>query len=235
MDIEQEIKRTKKRAKWGCLIWAVILIIGPIILFVGYFYYHAELKERTLTESVSPNGAHTIEIVEKGEPAFFGPSSVRIKYGKEHIDRIISNDGKMLHDSNVSVEWKSDDTAIITLFGEEQVPETIEFKKEDPNLFKNVQTELDSITLTTSESPDSTKIIEIREILRSQGEKPRRFLRIYYGENESILENYEEFDHLNRVFRDDQFNIEWTSDTQATIRIISGNEFMDSIQIEFDK
>jgi len=118
------------------LIWVVILIFGPIILFVGYFYYQTEIKERTLIDSYSPNGVNTIEIVEKGEPAWFGPSSVRIKYGHHHIDRIISNDGKRLNGSNTSVRWKSDDNAIITLNGEEQFPETIEFNKENLKIFK---------------------------------------------------------------------------------------------------
>lgn len=118
------------------MIWVVILIFGPIILFVGYFYYQTEIKERTLIDSYSPNGVNTIEIVEKGEPAWFGPSSVRIKYGHHHIDRIISNDGKRLNGSNTSVRWKSDDNAIITLNGEEQFPETIEFNKENLKIFK---------------------------------------------------------------------------------------------------
>lgn len=70
MDKEQDIKRTKKRVKWGCLIWVVILIFGPIILFVGYFHYQTEIKERTLLVSRSPNDTNTIKIVEKGEPFF---------------------------------------------------------------------------------------------------------------------------------------------------------------------
>lgn len=36
-DVEPEVARTKKRAKWGCLTWAAILILGPIILIVGSF------------------------------------------------------------------------------------------------------------------------------------------------------------------------------------------------------
>lgn len=233
MDIEEDIERTKLRAKWGCGIWAIILILGPILFIGGYYYYHTELKERSLTVSHSPNGANTIEIVEKGEPAFFGPSSVRIKYGKEHIDRIISNDGKRLDGSNASVEWKSNDTAIITLFGEEQSPETIEFNKGKDKLFKNVQIELDANMLTISESPDGMNMIEMREIIRSQGDKPKRLLKIYYGETGSILEKYKEFEHRNWSFRADELYVEWTSDTQASIRIFAGNEFLDSVEIDF--
>lgn len=124
--------------------------------------------------------------------------------------------------------------SIITLFGEEQYPETIEFKKGNSNLFKKVQIELDSNTLTTSKSPEHTKTIEIREILRSQGEKPQRFLQIYYGEKGNTLEKDKEFDHLNRGFRADQFNIEWSSNTQVSVKIFVGNEFIDTVEIDFN-
>jgi hypothetical protein len=126
VDIEQEIERTKKRAKWGCLIWAVILILGPIILIVGKFSYEMYFKESTLETSNSPSNINTIEVVQKGEAAWFGPSSVRIKYGWRHIDRSISNDGATLDSSNVSVRWKNNYEAIVTLYGEEQGPETVE-------------------------------------------------------------------------------------------------------------
>lgn len=178
---------------------------------------------------------NTIEIVEKGEPAFFGPSSVRIKYGNQHIDRIISNDGKMLNSSNASVKWKSVDTAIITLYGEEQFPETIEFNKENRKLFNNVQVELDSNTLTISESPDHTKMIEFRETTRSQGQKPERFLRIYYGENGSILKKYKEYNYQNRSYTADQLYVDWTNNIRPSIMIFVENKFVGAIEIDFNK
>lgn len=231
VDIKQDIERTKKRSKWGCMIWAVILIFGPIISFLGYFYYQLEIKERTLIVSHSPNAENTIEIVQKGEAAFFGPSSVRIKYGNKHIDRIISNDGKTLYDSNIFVEWKSDDSALITLLGEEQYPETIEFNKEKRNPFKNVQVELESQTLTTSVSPDQTKAIEIIETIMSQGENPERFLRIYYGDNGSMLKEFKE--HNQITFYTDH-SIEWVNNTQATVRIFRNDKIIDTIEIDFE-
>lgn len=126
MDIEQEIERTKKRAKWGCLTWAAILILGPIILIIGTFSYEMYFKESTLLTSNSPSNINTIEVVQKGEAAWFGPSLVRIKYGWRHIDRSIYNDGATLDSSNVSVSWKNNYEAIVTLYGEEQEPETVE-------------------------------------------------------------------------------------------------------------
>ncbi|MBS4208665.1 hypothetical protein [Bacillus sp. FJAT-50079] len=233
--IEEDIARTKKRAKWGCLIWVVILFFGPIFLFAGYFHYQTEIKERTLMVSHSPSGKNTIKIVEKGEPFFFGPSTIKIKYRNQYIVRSISNDGKTLNDSNATVKWKSDDTAIITLYGEEQFPETIEFNKEKRELFENVQIELDSNTLTTSESPDNKKTIEVREIIRSQGQNPKRFLRIYYGDNGSSLNKYKEYNHLDRSYKADQLYIDWTNNTQASIRIFTEAGFEDAVEIDFTK
>jgi hypothetical protein len=124
---EKDIKRTKKRAKWGCLTWFVILIVAPILLIVGFFSYEMNFKEKTLVISHSPSEIYTIKVVEKGEAAWFGPSSVRIKYGWfKHIDRSISNDGKTLYSSNVSVDWKNDSEATVALYGEEQGPENVE-------------------------------------------------------------------------------------------------------------
>lgn len=235
MDIEQDITHKKKRAKWGGLIWAVILFLGPIFLFASYFHYQTEIKERTLIVSHSPNGKNTIEIAEKGEPFFFGPSSIKIKYRNQHIHRIISNDGKTLNDSNATVKWESDDTAIIALYGEEQFPETIEFNKENREPFKNVQIELDSNTLMTSESPDHKKMIELREIIRSQGQNPKRLLRIYYGDNGSNLNKYKEYTHLDRSYKADQLNVIWVNNTQASIRIFAENGFEDAVEIDFSK
>jgi len=48
-DLEQNIESTKKKAKWGCLVTAV-LILSPIILFVGWFSYGMYFKEATLVK-----------------------------------------------------------------------------------------------------------------------------------------------------------------------------------------
>src|SRR5690625_4459739 len=93
-DFKRDIETTKKRTKWGCLTWAVILLFGPIIIFIGVFSFEMFLKEKTLVISHSPNNINIIEVVEKGQPAFFGPSSLKIKYGWKHIDRNVGNDGK---------------------------------------------------------------------------------------------------------------------------------------------
>ncbi|MCM3671650.1 hypothetical protein M3181_22090 [Mesobacillus maritimus] len=137
----------------------------------------------------------------------------------------------MLNDSNAFVEWKSDDSALITLLGEEQYPETIEFNKEKHNPFKSVQIELESQTLTTSASPDQTKVIEIIETVMSQGEKPERFLRIYYGDNGNMLTEFKE--HNQITFYTDH-SIEWVNNTEAFVMVVRNDKIIDTININFE-
>ncbi|SFM26865.1 hypothetical protein SAMN04487943_11160 [Gracilibacillus orientalis] len=130
-ELDDEIKRTKQQAKRGCFAWITIIILVPILFIiynVAMFSYEVFLKESMLVESNSPNNVNTIEVVEKGEAFSFGPSSVRIKYGSKHEDSRISNDGATLKSGNVSVDWKNDYNAIVTLYGDEQEPETIEIR-----------------------------------------------------------------------------------------------------------
>lgn len=102
-------------------------MIFILLLIPGIFFYDMELKETVITSSVSPNGEHKIKVVEKGSPLTFGSSKVRIKSGWRFTNRYIANDGKRLNPSNVSIEWKSNDVALITLSGEEQQSATIEY------------------------------------------------------------------------------------------------------------
>lgn len=124
MNTEEQLKQepNHKKKKCGCLIWIFILLLGP-----GIFLYEEQFKETMLTTSVSPDGEHKIKVVEKGSAFFFGPSEVRIKSGWRYTDRMINNDGGTLYSSNVSIDWESNDIALITLLGDEQSPETIEY------------------------------------------------------------------------------------------------------------
>ncbi|MGD6803224.1 hypothetical protein ACQCVK_04745 [Rossellomorea vietnamensis] len=56
----------------------------------------------------------------------FGPSKVRIQYKRGHLDQTIKNDGSRLSAASVKVKWSEGDTALVTLYGDEQNPETIE-------------------------------------------------------------------------------------------------------------
>lgn len=126
---DEEIQRTKKKAKRSCLIWVAIFILIPtlfIVYQVAWFSYEMFFKESTLEISHSPNEINTIEVVEKGAAFSFGVSSGRIKYGGNRIDTRIGNDGGTLNESNVSIRWEDDYNALVTLYGDEQEPETIE-------------------------------------------------------------------------------------------------------------
>ncbi|MGG1482409.1 hypothetical protein ABE402_16275 [Bacillus smithii] len=125
MDIEQELENMKKRALAGCLIWFLILMSIPGFM-IGDFVYKLFYKEKALEISYSPSKINRIEIVQKGEAIYFGPSLVRIHYGKRYEDHSVFNDGKTLDSTNVSVIWKNDQEATVTLRGEEQEPETVE-------------------------------------------------------------------------------------------------------------
>jgi hypothetical protein len=77
-------------------------------------------------------------------------------------------------------------------------------------------------------------MIEIREIIRSQGQNSNSFLRIYYGENGSILNKYKEYSELNRRYTADQLYVDWTNNIQASIRIFAENKFVDAVEIDFN-
>lgn len=238
-NLERHIERSKKRAKWGCLIWACILIVGPIVVIVSLFSYEMYFKESTIVISHSPNNENTIEVVEKGEAAWFGPSSIRIKYGSRHIDRSIGNDGKTIDSSNISVRWVNDEAFVVTLYGEEQEPETVEIilgqgfrifsEKEQPEIdpFEEVEPEIGSFTFKTSESPNLINIIEFREMIevkRPSTVDPEFYsIRIYYGKRGSILENYKEY-KPGASFTPDNFKVIWESDERVTIDVVRDNE-----------
>jgi len=70
------LQRTKFLSGSGCFKGAIGVI--PIVYFSGKFIYDKEFKEKTLVGSRAPNHIHTIEVVEKGEPAWFGPSQLKL-------------------------------------------------------------------------------------------------------------------------------------------------------------
>lgn len=109
-----------------------IIIIIPIILLLFIF------KPNTLYKSTSPNKQNII-IVKYSNAFSFGRSPIHIISKKAGLTNFlssskyktsISNDGKNLYESNVTISWTNDDTALVTLTGEEQAPEllTVKFK-----------------------------------------------------------------------------------------------------------
>lgn len=236
-EMEQEIKRTKNLAKWGCFIWGAILFFGPVILFMGLVIYEMNFKETALLISQSPHNHNTIKVVEKGQAAWFGPSKVRIKHGSKHLDRTVYNDGKIL-DYNVVVRWENDEEALILIDGEEQQQDVIKFNANDANPFKtgDFEVELGSFTFKSSESPNLINIIEFREISKSKGSSTFSTVKIYYGKRGSILEKYKE--HIpSDMYTPDNFRVEWKNDEIVEVEVIRENEngesyVEDTIEIE---
>ncbi|MEC2394184.1 hypothetical protein P9X05_23160, partial [Bacillus toyonensis] len=148
-NLEQDSKSTKKKRKRGRPITALRIVI-PIILVVGCFSYLLYLYDVTLKKSHSPNSINTIKVVKIDSDSSHGSFPVRIKYGLwEHFDTNIANDGERLDSSNVSVDWKNDYEATITLRGKETVPEVVEFNisnKSNGSVFKKVQKVVSSFT-----------------------------------------------------------------------------------------
>lgn len=77
---KQETKHTHKMGCLGCFLIVFVLCIVSIAIVIGSFIYITGYKEILLVESDAPNQTTTLKVVEVGEPAFFGPSSIRIKH-----------------------------------------------------------------------------------------------------------------------------------------------------------
>jgi len=236
-DLEQNSKSTKKKTTRGRPITALRILI-PIILVVGCFSYFLYLQDITLKKSHSPNNINTIKVVKKDSDSTHGPSPVRIKYGwSEHLDTSIENDGERLDPSNVSVDWKNDYEARITLRGKESVPEVVEFNisnKSNGSVFKKVQKVVSSFTFQKSESPNLINIIEFRETIKSKGPSPNSTVRIYYGKRGSILEKYKEVT-LKEMYTIENFNINWRNDEQVQVEVLEENVVTASILIDLSK
>jgi hypothetical protein len=127
------LHRAKFLSGIGCFIWAIVLfaiIDLPTIKFLTNLYKEAKTNETELVASQSPNKINKIEVIQKGSSVGFGDATILSRYKhyemKSHIN---NNDGKDIHPStDISIIWKNDEEATITLDGEQQIPEIIEFK-----------------------------------------------------------------------------------------------------------
>lgn len=229
----------------SCLILLLIIVVLVLIL-ITIFIYFINFKETEILSSQSPNGKNVIEIVEKGETAFFFPSTVRVKYKNKYIERMVSNDGKMLNDSNFTISWQNDTEATITLYGEEQKPDTINFNAEKSNPFELgefveeykvkesnplVHDGQGSFTFKRSNSPGLINIIEFRET--------SAVVQIYYGKMGSVLGEYIEYIPSD-MYTPENFNVEWKNDEQAKVDVMRENEIgemyiEESIEIDMTK
>lgn len=104
----------------------IFISIGILILLGGYLIIEPNINK--LCQSSSGGNKITI----KYSSAFlFGPHKITIKSKNSNIfsttkfETSIQNDGKTLNETNAEISWESDETAIITLVGEEQSPTRI--------------------------------------------------------------------------------------------------------------
>lgn len=229
VNAEQGKQKMKRKNQWKGFMWTILILYVPLSIISGYILYHLEFKEKSLEMSYSPNQQHTIEVVEQGQTTDFGPSSIRLKYKDQYLDRIISNDGEELTDKNVTIEWTSEDTALITLAGAEQQPEFIEFNGNDSDSFDTVQMELESNLLVTSSSPDQTNRIEVKEVIQSKGSEDTRFLRLYYGD-EQQLDDYQDVEYVHGA---ETYTVKWTDNNLASVAVSGDREVMETYQVKF--
>ena len=112
------------------IIVACVLI--PAV-FVTYFLYNLEWKIKNIAISENKDVKYRVVVQEIGTPLYFGPSEIKIVYGTTDgkniraCNDLISNDGKALDSSNVSIEWRKKYVEV-TLCGEEQKPKKHIFK-----------------------------------------------------------------------------------------------------------
>lgn len=119
-----------KYKKWLYITFGIVVVI--FILIIGFRKFNIEYTDK----SISPKKTNLIEIEAKGTKGFllFGASKIKIKCRKNNImglinevsiNTSISNDGAKIDESNIKVEWISEDSATIILSGDEQEDEFI--------------------------------------------------------------------------------------------------------------
>lgn len=251
-DDEYEIK--KERAKLlsftgvGCLVWGIVLLLIVLIPllspFFSFFKDLSNLEDRELAVSESPDGLHTINVIEEANSLrSFEDPIVVISYQDYSIERKITTDGRDVTPSDITINWVNNEEATILLEGEKQSPEAIEFKtpvakNSEKNPFIVVQKELGYLAFQSEESPNHTKVIELRKMTYSKGmphpdkEYP---IRIYYGSVDANLEDHTEIP-ISNGYDVDIFDINWVDDHHAFVHLLettgtSSSREVDNIEI----
>ncbi|WP_456363568.1 hypothetical protein [Priestia aryabhattai] len=112
-----------KRIYRGCL-GAVIALFLIMLAVGGYYMYEVFVKETTVLTDTNANQTANIEIVQTGEPSFFGPTSIKVYYRKnndylETKTGTLYNDGGPATPSNFLVTWKNESNVTINLVNTE--------------------------------------------------------------------------------------------------------------------
>lgn len=122
------LKVERKKLKKGPLISFGALLVILSITFIWHIYPQY-IEEKQVLTSKSSVGDSTIEIVQVGQPAFFGPASIKIYYQKKGNPRYfvttsIANDGRPAYHRNFIIYWEDNENVIVTINGDESA-ETI--------------------------------------------------------------------------------------------------------------
>lgn len=228
-EMEADLHRTKFFSGIGCFIWAIVLfliIAIPTVKFFANLYDEIILKEKELVVSQSPNKINKLEVLQKGSSVSFGDATILIRYKNKEMKTHISNDGKDIHPStDISIIWKNDEEATITLDGEQQFPEIIEFKVphgkvSNSSPFIVVQQKIGYATFQKSESPNRENVVELKTIAYSKGVLPKvdySSIRVYYGKIGANLQKYVEF-QVDKKYSVNYFEIVWKDEQHLIIQ-----------------
>ncbi len=107
-----EGEETKLVTKFGCFFTAVI--VGFLIISTVAWYL-LSTQETRLKVSESPNHVNSVEIVKRDD---FPSPSIRINYKNKSIMKTKIPD-------EISVEWKSDYEAVVTLTKQGREPDIV--------------------------------------------------------------------------------------------------------------
>lgn len=126
--MKQNKQPKKKKGSIGKTIGTIIFTI-PIALG-ALFMYELSFKQVVIETSESPEGTHTVEVIEIGEPKNDGPSTIRLKSSSDEIDVGLHDEGAILDEENVGINWEDEETATIILTGTGQEPTTVTYTDE---------------------------------------------------------------------------------------------------------
>lgn len=132
-------------------------------------------------------------------------------------------------EANTSSSWP-----ITTTFLHEEIQKTGKTvdaeRAQDTKVSNQNSKELGSFIFASRESPDKAHMIELREVvLGSEQREPDLdderndvVVRIYYGENGGVLEDFVQYDPKG-MFISEDFEVNWISSNQATVNIFEEN------------
>ena len=120
-----------KKHRAGHVAKTVLAVVGGVVVVMGLLaaalVYELNYAVSTVDTSVSPDGNYTLELQSVGEPMFFSPAGLVLKFGRYEVSRMdtqISDDGGQVRPTSWQVSWE-DSGAEVRLKGSEQSDELV--------------------------------------------------------------------------------------------------------------